>query len=131
MTDAPEASGAAATSRDLAPGVLTEALTDAWGFYIRSARELEKSRSEFQALEVHDTVPFGKLFRLDGHFMTSERDEFFYHENLVHVAALTHPRPERALIIGGGDGGSAEELFKHRSLRSVKLVEIDDAVVGV
>ena len=32
-------------------------------------------------------VPFGKLFRLDGHFMTSERDEFFYHENLVHMAA--------------------------------------------
>ena len=57
---------------------------------------------------MHDTVPFGRLFRLDGHFMTSEKDEFFYHENLVHLAALTHPRPVRALIVGGGDGGSAE-----------------------
>ena len=76
-------------------------------------------------------MPFGKLFRLDGHFMTSERDEFFYHENLVHVAALAHPEPERALIVGGGDGGSAEELLKHPSMKSVTLAEIDLAVVDI
>ena len=80
---------------------------------------------------MHDSAPFGKLFRLDGHFMTSEKDEFFYHENLVHVAALAHPRPERALIVGGGDGGSAEELLKHPSMKSVTLVEIDLAVVDI
>jgi spermidine synthase len=96
-----------AGSPDAAPAglpndALTEQLTPEWGFYIRSARRFEQFRSAFQAIEVHDTVPFGKLFRLDGHFMTSERDEFFYHENLVHLAALTHPQPERALIIGGG-----------------------------
>jgi len=71
------------------------------------------------------------LFRLDGHFMTSERDEFFYHENLVHVAAVTHSQPQRALIVGGGDGGSAEELLKHPSLKSVTLCEIDRAVIEV
>ena len=53
--------------------------------------------------------------------MTSEKDEFFYHENLVHLAALTHPQPARALIVGGGDGGSAEELLKHPSIKSVTL----------
>ena len=110
---------------------MTEQLTGEWGFYIRSARRFEQFRSEFQAIEVHDSVPFGKLFRLDGHFMTSERDEFFYHENLVHLAALAHPNPERALIVGGGDGGSAEELLKHPSLRSVTLAEIDGAVVDI
>jgi spermidine synthase len=66
---------------DLAPDVMTEQLTAEWGFYIRSARRFEQFRSAYQAIEVHDSVPFGKLFRLDGHFMTSERDEFFYHEN--------------------------------------------------
>src|SRR3569833_4151516 len=96
---------------DIAPGAMTEYLTDEWAFFVRSAREFEKFRSPFQAVEVHDTVPFGKLFRLDGHFMTSERDEFFYHENLVHPAALAHPKPERALIVGGGDGGSAVVLL--------------------
>src|SRR5690349_6792475 len=116
---------------DLAPGLMTEHMTDDWAFVVRSAREFEKFRSPYQAVEVHDTVPFGKLFRLDGHFMTSERDEFFYHENLVHPAALAHPKPERALIVGGGDGGSAEELLKYPTIRSITLVDIDLAVVDI
>jgi spermidine synthase len=119
------------TPGDLAAGVMTEYLTDDWGYFIRSSRAFEKFRSPLQSVEVHDSVPFGKLFRLDGHFMTSERDEFFYHENLVHLAAITHPQPQRALIVGGGDGGSAEELLKYASMQSVTLVEIDLAVVDV
>ena len=130
MTDGP-AKGANDPLRDLAPELMTEALTDEWGFYIRSARQLEKFKSAFQSIEVHDSVPFGRLFRLDGHFMTSERDEFFYHENLVHLAALAHPHPQRALIVGGGDGGSAEELFKHPSIVAVTLAEIDAGVVDI
>jgi spermidine synthase len=110
---------------------MTEYLTDEWAFFIRSARELERFRSPYQAVEVHDSVPFGRLFRLDGHFMTSERDEFFYHEMLVHVPGIAHPAPERALIVGGGDGGSAEELLKYPSIRSVTLCEIDLAVVDI
>src|SRR6185295_14251181 len=130
MADGQVPAGAGAP-HDLAPGLMTEQLTDDWGFYIRSAHRFERFRSAFQAIEVHDSVPFGKLFRLDGHFMTSERDEFFYHENLVHVAALSHPKPERALIVGGGDGGSAEELLKHSSIGSVTLAEIDSRVVDI
>jgi spermidine synthase len=115
----------------IAPGAMTEFLTDDWGFFVRSARRYERFSSPYQTVEVHDTVPFGKLFRLDGCFMTSEKDEFFYHENLVHVAAVAHPRPERALVIGGGDGGSAEEILKHPSIKSVTLAEIDLAVVDI
>ena len=120
-----------AAPRGVPPDAMIEELTEEWGFHVRSARELERFQSQFQAVEVHDTVPFGKLFRLDGHFMTSEKDEFFYHENLVHPAALTHPAPRRALIVGGGDGGSAEELFKHPSIESVTLAEIDASVVEI
>ena len=116
---------------DLAPGALTEYMTDDWGFFIRSAETLAKFRSPFQAVEVHSSRPFGTLFRLDGHFMTSEKDEFFYHENLVHLAALSHSAPERALIVGGGDGGSAEELLKHPTMQAVTLAEIDVAVVDI
>jgi spermidine synthase len=130
MADEQVEAGAGAP-QDLAPDLMTEPMTDDWGFYVRSSRRLEQFRSAYQAVEVHDSVSFGKLFRLDGHFMTSERDEFFYHENLVHLAALSHPSPERALIIGGGDGGSADELFKHPSIRSVTLAEIDASVVDI
>jgi spermidine synthase len=116
---------------DIAPGAMTEYLTDDWAFFVKSSRQFEKFRSPHQAIEVHETAQFGKLFRLDGHFMTSEKDEFFYHENLVHVAAITHPQPASALIVGGGDGGSAEELLKHSSIKSVTLCEIDLAVVDI
>jgi len=119
------------TAGDVQPGLLTEYLTAETGFFVRSVREFERFQSPFQAVEVHDTVPFGTLFRLDGHFMTSEKDEFFYHENLVHTAAIAHPAPEKALIIGGGDGGSAEELLKYPTMKSVTLVEIDLAVVDI
>ena len=123
----PEGKGAG----DVQPGLLTEYLTEDTGFFIRSRREFERFKSPFQAVEVHDTAPFGTLFRLDGHFMTSEKDEFFYHENLVHTAAIAHPAPEKALVIGGGDGGSAEELLKYSTMKSVTLVEIDLAVIDI
>jgi len=116
---------------DLAPGVMTEYMTDDWGMFVRSAGTLARFRSAYQDVEVHDSVPFGKLFRLDGHFMTSERDEFFYHENMIHVPALAHPGPERALIVGGGDGGSAEELLKYPSMRTVTIAEIDETVIDI
>src|SRR6476469_4239210 len=121
----------ATTPGDLAPGVMTEYLTGDWGVFVRSARTLEKFRSSYQDVEVHDSAAFGKLFRLDGHFMTSEKDEFFYHENLVHIAALAHPGPERVLIVGGGDGGSAEEVLKYPSVREITVAEIDRAVLDI
>jgi spermidine synthase len=127
MSDSPRR-GPAALSDDR---LLVEPLTDDWGFHLRSARELERFRSKLQDVEVHDSASFGKLFRLDGHFMTSEKDEFFYHENLVHMAAVPHECPQRALIVGGGDGGSAEELLKHSTMQSVTLCEIDQAVVDI
>ena len=113
----------------LPAGALVERLGDGWGYYIRSTRCLERRRTPHQAIEVHDSVAFGRLYRLDGHFMTSEADEFFYHENLVHLAAIAHPAPRRALIVGGGDGGSAEELLKHPTIEDVTLCEIDAAVI--
>jgi spermidine synthase len=116
---------------DLAPGVMTEYMTDDWGMFVRSAGTLARFRSAYQDVEVHDSVPFGKLFRLDGHFMTSERDEFFYHENMIHVPALAHRGPARALIVGGGDGGSAEELLKYPSMQTVTIAEIDKTVIDI
>jgi spermidine synthase len=42
---------------------------------------------------------------------------------------FTHPNPERVLIIGGGDGGTAREVLRHPTVRQVDMVEIDEAVV--
>jgi spermidine synthase len=110
---------------------LFEELSDNAGFFVRGGRLIESGQSEYQAYEVWDTPQYGKLFRLDGYFMTSERDEFFYHENLIHVPCIAHPEPRRALIIGGGDGGSAEELFKYPTMERVVLVELDGKVIDI
>jgi spermidine synthase len=111
--------------------LLTEWLNGECGFFIRGTKLLEKFRSRHQEVEVWETRQYGKLFRLDGAFMTSEADEFYYHENLAHLPAITHPGPASALVIGGGDGGSAEELFKHPTLSRITLVELDEAVVDI
>src|SRR5690606_20753644 len=71
----------------------------------------------------------GRTLRLDGSFMTSEAEEFFYHEAMAHPAAIAHPEPRSVLVIGGGDGGLAEELLKHPSVAELTLVELDGQVI--
>ena len=111
--------------------LLVENLCEDAGYFLRGGRLLEAGRSRWQAYEVWETPRFGRLFRLDGCFMSSERDEFLYHENLVHVPGIAHPGPRSALIIGGGDGGSAEELLKYPGMARVVIVELDDKVVEI
>lgn len=110
---------------------LIEYLNPDSGFFFRKGQLLERGESEFQSYEVYDSPQFGKLFTLDNCFMTSEKEEFFYHENIIHIPAVTHPSPESALIIGGGDGGAAEELLKHKSIKHVVLVELDKKVIEI
>ncbi|MBI3712987.1 MAG: adenosylmethionine decarboxylase, partial [Burkholderiales bacterium] len=90
---------------------------------------IAQAQSPYQCIEIADTPEFGKVMRIDGTLMTSEKDEFYYHESLVHPAAISHGHPRTALIIGGGDGGSTEELLKHRSIETITLCEIDEQVV--
>lgn len=111
--------------------LLLEWLNPDSAFGFRATRRIETVRTPYQTLEVFDTPQWGKLFRLDGCYMTSEGDEFFYHEAITHTAAIAHPHPESALVIGGGDGGSTEELLKHPSIRRVVLAELDAEVVRV
>jgi len=82
----------------------------------------------FQALEIIDTDAFGRALVLDQALQTSERDEFMYHEMLVHVPLMTHPRPVRVLVIGGGDGGTLRRVLEHLTTRPTQ-VEIDGAVI--
>ena len=109
---------------------ILERLNDASGVWFEGEL-VERRQTPFQLLEVYDTPELGRIFRLDGFNMTSERDEFFYHESLVHPAAVAHPAPRRALVIGGGDGGSSEELLKHSTLEVVHMAELDPEVIEV
>lgn len=115
-----------------APGeVVLEPLNESTVHGFRFDRRLLTQRTRLQQLELLSSPQLGRTLLLDGHFMTSEADEFFYHEALVHPAAIAHPAPRKVLILGGGDGGAAEEVLKHPSVEAVTLVDIDEQVVAV
>jgi spermidine synthase len=111
--------------------MLMEPLNDSTGFYIKATRQLGEWQTRFQKMAIYETPHYGKLFRLDGFNMTSEKEEFVYHENLIHPALTAHAAPKKVLIIGGGDGGSSEEALKHPSVEQLTMVEIDGDVIEV
>jgi spermidine synthase len=111
--------------------LLMEPLNATTGFYIKASKQLGEWQTRFQKMQIYETPHYGKLFRLDGFNMTSEKEEFVYHENLVHPALTAHNAPKRVLIIGGGDGGSSEEALKHPAVESLTMVEIDPDVIEV
>jgi len=93
------------------------------------ARRVAQVDSPHQRIEVWDTPQLGLMFTLDGRPMTSVGDEFVYHECMVHPAALAHPEPRKALVLGGGDGGAARQLLAHPSIERIVVAELDEAVV--
>ena len=64
--------------------------------------------------------------------MLTERDEFIYHEMMVHVPlAVLGEKIKKVLVIGGGDGGCVRELCRYKHIEHIDLVEIDERVVAV
>ena len=90
---------------------------------------LYDKETPFQRVKIIDTYAYGKALTIDNMFMCTEKDEFHYHEMITHPAVLSHGAVKRVLVIGGGDGGTIRELFKHRSIEHVDMVEIDEAVI--
>lgn len=86
-------------------------------------------QSPFQKVEIYDTHAYGRLLALDGMVMTTEKDEYVYHEMITHIPLQTLPDAKRVLIIGGGDGGAARECLRYDNIEEVVLVEIDEAVI--
>ena len=92
---------------------------------------LLKKNSKFQEIIILDTEYYGKALMLDGCWMTSSRDEKYYHECLVHPALSSLENKSNVLIIGGGDGGTARECLKYSQVENIDLVEIDEEVIKV
>lgn len=87
-----------------------------------------KGKTPYQSVLIFDNPVFGRVLVLEGIVQLSEKDEFIYHEMLVHPILFSHPKPERVLIVGGGDGGTLREVLKH-PVKEVVMVDIDKKVV--
>lgn len=88
-------------------------------------------QSDFQRVQVIETKPFGKTLVLDGKTQSCLKDEYVYHETLVHPAMLLHGNPKRVYIGGGGELATARECLKHKSVEEVVMVDLDGTVVDV
>ena len=86
--------------------------------------------SDIQSICVFENPLYGRMLALDGIIQMTDADAFIYNEMLVHSALLSHPKPERILIIGGGTGGALRECLRHQAGK-VTLVEIDRKVIDV
>lgn len=98
---------------------------------IRIEKQLFSGISEYQKIDVFDSIEFGKFITLDGEIVFSEKDEFIYDEMVTHVPMAVHPNVEKVLIIGGGDGGVAKELTYYDNIKQIDVVETDKMFVDV
>ena len=99
---------------------------------IKIKNRLINKKSNFQKIEIFDTLTYGRVLALDGVIQVTEKDEYAYSEMLVHPAmqALAK-KAKKILIIGGGDGAVAEEVLKYNYVRKIDLVDIDKEVVDL
>ena len=92
---------------------------------------LYTQQTDYSFIKILKSSYFGKMLVLDDVVQLTELDEHFYHEMLIHVPLHVHPSPAEVLIIGGGDGGALREALKHKNVKNVTLVEIDESVIQV
>ena len=111
-------------------GYYHEITPSGYGIAIKAGKVLYSKQSEFQKVEVFESEStLGRVLTLDDLMMTTEGDEYHYHEMIAHIPMMHHKNPESVLVIGGGDGGTVREVLKHKSVKKVVLCEIDGLVI--
>ena len=83
-----------------------------------------QGKSEFQKIEVISS-PYGRMLILDDKTQSAEIDEHVYHESLVHPAMVAHGNPKTVFIGGGGEGATAREVLRFKSVEKLTMVDID------
>ncbi len=109
----------------------TEKHTKDGKFSIKVDRQIYSGQSEHQRIDVFESTEFGRFLTLDGSMRLTEKDEFIYHEMIVHTPMAVHPHVQNVLVIGAGDGGVVRELSRYKSIEHIDMVEIDEQVVEV
>ncbi len=86
-----------------------------------------RQSSPYQRVVVTQGRTGVKLY-LNGNLQFHERDEYRYHEALVHPALAAHGAPRRVLVLGGGDGLAVREILRYPEVQEVVLVELDEQI---
>jgi len=91
-----------------------------------------KKQTQYQRIVVTQSN-INKEHRLyiDGHIQFSSRDEYRYHESLVHPLLSVKGKKENVLVLGGGDGLAVREIIKHDDVKLIHLVDIDPEMTKI
>ena len=100
-------------------------------FSIKVDKQLVSTKSRYQQIDIFETKEFGRFLSLDGFIMLTEKDEFIYHEMIVHIPMAVNPNIKNVLVIGAGDGGTIRELARYSTIENIDMVEIDEKVVEI
>lgn len=106
-----------------------EQVTPYEALYRRMNKVLAAGRTKFQDYFIFQTSAFGKVLVLDKDVQSTERDEYIYHETLVHPAMLAHPNPRTVFIVGGGEGATLREVLRHPNVEKAVMCDIDEELV--
>jgi len=68
---------------------------------------------------------------LNGHLQFASRDEYRYHEALVHPGLAALPKAQKVLVLGGGDGLAVREILKHPGVQEITLVDLDEGMTAL
>jgi spermidine synthase len=89
-----------------------------------------KKQSKYQRLVITQQNEGFRLF-LNGNLQFDSRDEYRYHEALIHPALAALKDPRHVLVLGGGDGLAVREILKYPTIESITLVDLDPAMTKI
>ncbi|MBN1161993.1 MAG: polyamine aminopropyltransferase [Dehalococcoidales bacterium] len=90
-----------------------------------------EGRTKYQAVQIVRSRNLGVCLVLDNKIQSSEGDEFIYHEAMVQPAMITHPKPEKVFIAGGGEGATLREVLRHKTVKKAVMADVDDQVTAL
>ncbi len=105
--------------------------TDNVKISIKVEKQLWSEETDYQKVDVFDSIEFGRFLSSDGKIVFSTTDEFIYEEMVVHVPMAVHPNVKKVLVVGGGDGGVARELSRYDDIEQIDVTEQDSRYVDI
>jgi len=102
------------------------------GYYLIKKVLFEK-KTKFQKIQIFDLFDFGKSLVIDNIAQSSEKDEFIYHECLIHPALILQSARKKIeiLVLGAGEGATLRELLKYKNVKKITTVDIDKEAVEI
>ncbi len=110
---------------------ITDRLHDFYRISLLYQEVLFDEYTNYQHIQIVSTNFFGKVLLLDGIIQLTELDNAGYHEMIAHIPILAHDNPKQVLIVGGGDGGTLQQVLWHATVEQVVVCELDLRIVEV